>query len=121
MQYASLSTSQLAAWAKLNSIELRGIKIEHDIIEQGNSKGGGIIATTPHNEQDAILFVPHDIVVSKQQITDCLRADTRLRELFEALADDDLIKVRRRTLFPELRWLIVATYVWLSQVSDVSS
>lgn len=98
MQYASLPTSQLAAWATLNNVALHGVKVEHDIVEHGNNKGGGIIATANHDEGDILLVVPQDIVVSKQQIADCARADARLRELLDALAESDLTRVRCLTL-----------------------
>ena len=96
MQYVSLSASQLAGWALFNNVEMRGIKIEpHVLDEDGNAKGGGLEATAQHSEGEPLLIVPHDIVVSKEQITACARTDLRLRELLEALNESDLIKVGR--------------------------
>ena len=94
MHHASFPVSQLASWALLNNVELRGIKIEPDINdENGNSKGGGLLAICEHNENEPLLTVPHDVTVSKQQITDCARTDIRLRELLETAADSDLTEV----------------------------
>lgn len=94
MQYASLSTSQLSSWALLNNIELYGLKVESDIFdEDGSSKGGGLVATAEHSGGEPILTVPHDIVISKEQISNCARADATLRELLATLADSDLANV----------------------------
>ena len=94
MKYASLPTSQLVPWALLNNVELRGIKVEADILDaNGNSKGGGLVATADHNEVEPLLIVPRDITVSKSSIADCARTDYKLRELLEALDGSDLIQV----------------------------
>jgi hypothetical protein len=93
MKYSSLPTSQLTSWALLNNVELHGVKIEADIVADGSSKGGGVLATAAHNEADPLITVPRDIIVSKEQIADCSRTDARLRELLEALGDSPLIQV----------------------------
>jgi hypothetical protein len=93
MKYSSLPTAHLANWAVLNNVELHEVKIEADIVEDGNSKGGGVLATAAHNEADVLITVPRDIVISKEQITDCSRTDARLRELLDALEDSVLIQV----------------------------
>lgn len=94
MQYSSLSTSQLSSWALPNNIELRGVRIEPNLVdENGSSKGGGLVAKAEHNEGETLLTVPHDIVISKEQISNCARADAKLRELLATLAEGDLVKV----------------------------
>ena len=94
MHYASLSTLQLSSWATLNNVELRGIKVESDMVdEDGITKGGGLLATAEHSDSEPVLVVPHDLIISKQQVIDCARTDVRLRELLEALSNSELIQV----------------------------
>lgn len=93
MKYTSLPTSQLTGWALLNNAELHGVKVEADIVEDGSSKGGGVLADAGHNEMEILLSVPRDIIVSKEQIADCSRTDVNLRELLDALEDSGLTKV----------------------------
>jgi hypothetical protein len=108
MQYTSLPTSQLAAWANMNSIELYGVKIEpHITDEDGKDKGGGLIATSARGEGEQLLLVPSDMVVSKQQVTACARTDTRLSELLEALHDTALGEVGRSN--PLMKIMLPAT------------
>ena len=94
MQYASLSVSQLSSWALLNNVELHGVRVESDIINaDGSSKGGGLIATAEHGEGEPLLIVPQDIVLSKEQITECARTDAKLVELLATFADSNFINV----------------------------
>ncbi len=94
MHYASLPTSQLSSWALLNNIELRSIRVASDIVnEDGSSKGSGLLATAEHHNGEPLLIVPHDIVLSKDQVIECARTDFKLRELLETLTDSDIITV----------------------------
>ena len=94
MQYASFSASQLSSWALLNNVELRGVRVQSDILsEDGISKGGGLVATSEHGEGESLLIVPQDVIISKEQINACARTDVKLRELLATLADSDFINV----------------------------
>lgn len=94
MQYPSLSASQLSSWAVLNNVELRGVRVQSDILsEDGSSKGGGLVATSEHSEGESLLIVPQDIVLSKEQINACATTDVKLRELLATFADSDFINV----------------------------
>jgi hypothetical protein len=101
MQYASLPTSQLESWALFNNVELNGVKIEPTVVDQaGNAKGGGLVSTAHHSQAEVLLIVPHDLIVSKPQITDCAKIDAKLRQLIDQLEGSDLTKVMSRLASP---------------------
>lgn len=86
MLYGSLPVETLQAWALLNEVELPAAQVTPNIVDnEGNSKGGGLVATRDVSAGDVLLKIPAELIVSKQQVEQCIRADARLREVMEQL------------------------------------
>ena len=86
MRYASLPVNQLGTWASFNDVELFGAEVRTQIIDDdGNDKGGGLLATSQHDASETLLKIPTDIVLSRHQVDNCAKVDSGLRELLRAL------------------------------------
>jgi hypothetical protein len=96
MQYTSLAVSGLTSWALINDVDLVSVVIEPDILdENGQSKGGGLIANGNTDEGGPLLTVPRDMIVSKEQAKEYARIDTNFRDLLQSLESSSLIQVSR--------------------------
>lgn len=85
MRQASLPAENLPAWAHFNNVQLFDAAIEaHILTEDGFDKGGGLRAKSLHTEGDPLVAVPLDLVLSKERVAQCAKADKRLKELIEA-------------------------------------
>jgi hypothetical protein len=85
MRYALLSLDNLRAWAHFNDVKLFGASIEARIIgEDGNDKGGGLLANAEHGPGQPFLAVPLELVLSKERVEQCSKSDRHLKELIDA-------------------------------------
>jgi len=85
MRQVSLPLEDLQVWARFNNVQLFETLIEpHLIREDGNDKGGGLLAMGEHGPGKPLVAVPHDLVLSKERVEQYAKADQILRELVEA-------------------------------------
>lgn len=88
MLYEQLPIEQLTPWALLNDIQIVGVEICPNIVNQdGVSKGGGILATSNHESADILLSIPAELVLSKESVLQSAKTDKDLRELIDAMSD----------------------------------
>lgn len=86
MKHCCASLDRLSSWAHLNSVQLHGSNISSHIIdEDGNDRGGGLIATTRLESGKVILNVPSDLVLSKEQVEQHAKTNKHLKEVLEAV------------------------------------
>lgn len=92
MKHNVLPLDQLQSWGIFNNVEFKGVKISPNIVsEDGTSKGGGIISTAKHAPGEALLVIPSDLILCKEQILQATKSDKHFRQLIEAV--DDFIEV----------------------------
>ncbi|KIW62592.1 hypothetical protein PV04_10753 [Phialophora macrospora] len=85
MRQACLPLQNLRAWSHFNNVRLFEASIESRIIgEDGNDKGGGLQANAEHGPGKPFVAVPLDLVLSKERVEQCAKADQHLNELIEA-------------------------------------
>ena len=85
MRHAELGLENLRAWAHFNDVKLFEASIEACIIgDDGNDKGGGLLASAEHGPGQPFLAVPLELVLSKERVEQCAKADQHLKELIEA-------------------------------------
>lgn len=95
MRQASLPVQNLQAWSHFNHVRLFEALIQPHIIgEGGRDKGGGVQANGDHAAGDVLVAVPFELVLSKERVEQCAKADQGLRELVEAAPS--LFQVGRR-------------------------
>lgn len=89
MKYDLLSIDQLQAWAQLNGIILNSLAITSNVTKDGVDKGAGLVATTNVSRgsirQEVLITVPADLVLSKETVHLCAKADLRLKEILDAV------------------------------------
>ncbi|KIX96138.1 uncharacterized protein Z520_07916 [Fonsecaea multimorphosa CBS 102226] len=87
MRQVSLPLEDLHVWAHFNNVQLFEISIEpHIIREDGNDKGGGLLAKGEHGPGKPLVAVPHDLLLSKERVEQYAKADQSLQALLEAAA-----------------------------------
>ncbi|ETI20539.1 hypothetical protein G647_08576 [Cladophialophora carrionii CBS 160.54] len=85
MRQASLPLENLRTWAHFNDVRLFEASIEPRIVgEDGNEKGGGLQADAEHGPGKPFVAVPLDLVLSKERVEQCAKADQHLKGLIEA-------------------------------------
>ena len=85
MRQTSLPLQNVHVWAHFNDVKLLQASVEPHIIDKdGNDKGGGLQATADHAEGHPFIAVPLDLVLSKERVEQCAKADQHLKELIEA-------------------------------------
>lgn len=95
MKQASLPVQNLQAWAHFNNVRLFEASTQAHIIGEGGvDKGGGLQANGAHGPGDRFIAVPLELVLSKERVEQCAKADQHLRELIEAVSS--LFQVGRR-------------------------
>lgn len=88
MRYGSLPIKDYHTWASLNGIELDAARVVADILDKdGNSKGGGLVASRDVAADDVLLKVPAELIVCQSQVEQCAEVDGRLRELMDCMAE----------------------------------
>lgn len=86
MLYGNLPIGSLRAWALLNNIELPAARVELDVLDKdGTSKGGGLVADRNVSAGDILLKVPGELILSREQVQQCAKVDSTLRELLTAV------------------------------------
>ncbi|KIW93416.1 uncharacterized protein Z519_06021 [Cladophialophora bantiana CBS 173.52] len=87
MRQVSLPLEDLPVWAHFNDVQLFQASIEpHIMREDGNDKGGGLIAKSDHGPGELLVAVPGELVLSKERVEQYAKADQNLKELIEAAA-----------------------------------
>ncbi len=95
MRQASLSLQNLRAWSHFNDVRLFEASINQSIIgKDGTDKGGGLLAQAEHGPGQPFLAVPLELVLSKERVEQCAKADQHLKELIDAAPS--LFQVGRR-------------------------
>jgi hypothetical protein len=85
MRHAYLPLEDLRAWSHFNDVRLFEASIEPRIIgEDGSDKGGGLQANAEHGPRKHFVAVPLDLVLSKERVGQCAKADQHLKALIEA-------------------------------------
>ncbi|EXJ54368.1 hypothetical protein A1O7_09707 [Cladophialophora yegresii CBS 114405] len=85
MRQAFLPLENLRTWSHFNDVRLFEASIEPHIIgEDGNEKGGGLQADAEHGPGKPFLAVPLDLVLSRERVEQCAKADQYLKGLIEA-------------------------------------
>jgi hypothetical protein len=85
MKYGSLPISSLQAWGTLNGVDLPAANIEAEILDnEGNSKGGGLVATRDVAAGESLLRIPAELILSIEQVEQCMKADSTLQRIMEA-------------------------------------
>ena len=85
MRDGHLDTESLPAWAVLNDIQLPAARVTRNILDSdGNSKGGGLVATRDVSAGAILLKVPSELIVSRGQVDQCAKVDCTLRTILDA-------------------------------------
>ena len=88
MRRESLSAELSLSWAKLNNIQLNGIKVSASPERLPINKGSGIFAVHEISAENAILMtVPRELVLSLENIWIYAKSDRHLHEVLEAVGD----------------------------------
>ena len=77
----TLPISQLIAWAQLNNVEMH-VKV---VALQGE-RGSGLVAERPI-DNPLLLTIPHDLVLSLENVWVYAKSDKYLRQILEATGD----------------------------------
>jgi hypothetical protein len=86
MILGNLATPALQSWAVLNDVEFPAATVAVNILDRdGNSKGGGLVATRDVSAGEVLLKVPKDLIVSREQVGQCAKVDATLRQLLAAV------------------------------------
>ncbi|KAK8049413.1 hypothetical protein PG994_011143 [Apiospora phragmitis] len=82
MRRAVFPLQDLPAWCALNDVKFRNVKIE-----QVAGRGNGLVAEAdlPPGGADAVLEIPHDLVLSAQAVEDYAKVDQNFRDLLEKI------------------------------------
>jgi hypothetical protein len=85
MRYGFFPIKNLQTWAALNGVGLSAASIKAEILDdQGNSKGGGLVASKDVAAGEAILRIPAELMLSIEQVEQCMKADSTLQRIMEA-------------------------------------
>jgi hypothetical protein len=96
MKYNSLPISELQTWARFNGVIFNNIVVADNITSKnGINKGAGLLATAGFTagfsdsgvSQEILLTVPADLVLSKETVHLCAKADLHLKEILDAVGD----------------------------------
>ncbi|KAL2869321.1 SET domain-containing protein [Aspergillus lucknowensis] len=94
MKHEHLPVEALNPFARLYSVSLHGVTFGKLRAEDGTDKGGAIIATQDRKsennespEEDILIKVPADLILSLEMVQDRAKYDRHLREVLEATQD----------------------------------
>lgn len=80
MHRETLPINDLTAWARINNIELLGVKVST------GHNGSGVVTTVEESETDAVLMtVPQELVLSLDNVWIYAKSDRHLMQVLEAL------------------------------------
>lgn len=106
MKYASLPIEQLQTWARFNGVVFNNVLLADQITSKdGIDKGAGLLADAGFSDSGAspevLLTVPADLVLSKETVHLCAKADLHLKEILDAVgnfAEVGLFKPKQQLL-----------------------
>jgi hypothetical protein len=92
MKYDSLPIEQLHPWAQFNGVTFNNVAVAPNIVgKDGVDKGAGLVATIDFSEngaaQDILLAIPADLVLSREAVILCAKADSQLKEILDAVGE----------------------------------
>lgn len=92
MRYSSLPILELQTWARFNGVIFNNIVVADNITSKdGIDKGAGLLAAAGFPDsgvsQEVLLTVPADLVLSKETVHLCAKADLHLKEILDAVGD----------------------------------
>lgn len=92
MKYTSLPIGELQTWAHFNDVVFNNIIVTENITSKdGIDKGAGLLAAAGFSDhgasQEVLLTVPADLVLSKETVYLCAKADLRLQEILDAVGN----------------------------------
>ena len=92
MKYNSLPIAELQTWARFNGVIFNNVVVADNITSKdGVDKGAGLLATAGFSErgalQEILLTVPADLVLSKEAVRLCAKADVHLKEILDAVGE----------------------------------
>ena len=95
MYRETLPIDQLGAWARLNNIEINGLKIT---TLQGN-RGSGLVATAERPMNNPLLMtIPNDLVLSVENVWLYAKSDKHLHQTLEATGDHSRVSGPNRSM-----------------------
>ena len=95
MYRETLPIDQLGAWARLNNIEINGLRIS---TLQGN-RGSGLVATAERPMNTPLLMtIPNDLVLSLENVWLYAKSDKHLHQALEATGDYSRVSGPNRSI-----------------------
>lgn len=84
MKREVLSIDHLAPWARLNNIDLHGVKVS----ALSKERDSGVITTATKSESDALLMtIPGELVLSLENVWVYAKSDKDLLQVLEAIGE----------------------------------
>ncbi len=84
MYRETLPIHQLGAWVRLNDVKFNGVTTT---VLQGN-RGSGLVTTARRPKDSPLLMtIPHDLVLSLENVWVYAKSDKHLRQVLEATGD----------------------------------
>lgn len=81
MHRETLPVDQLAIWARLNNVELNGVKIT----ALQKNRGSGLVTTAQRSIDNPLLMrIPNDLVLSLENVWTYAKSDKHLLQVLEA-------------------------------------
>ncbi|KAK7908185.1 hypothetical protein PG985_015488 [Apiospora marii] len=92
MHRAVFPLHDMPAWCALNDVKFRNVKIE-----EVEGRGYGLVADADLSSSgaDAMLEIPHDLVLSAQAVEDYAKIDQNFRDLFEKAGHQEAVQSHR--------------------------
>jgi hypothetical protein len=114
MKYVSLPIGELHIWARFNGVVFNNIIVtDHITSKDGIDKGAGLLAAAGFSDrgasQEVLLTVPADLVLSKETVHLCAKADVHLKEILDAVGD--FAEVGSSKYARQILWLLVVSFI----------
>lgn len=88
MRRTTIPIEKLFAWGKLNGVEFDDVDIKADVTGDDELfKGAGLVSTGDHGVNEdaaALISVPHDLILSREQVERYAAIDKHLRMVLDA-------------------------------------
>lgn len=82
MHRDTLSIDSVAAWARLNSVDLNRVQIT----SLPGNRGSGLIATSESGDIDnPLITIPRELILSQENVWIYAKSDRHLRQVLEAV------------------------------------
>lgn len=104
MKREYLPLGALLAWLRLNGIVANGVAVQRvGSAESETDKGNAILATADNpnkdpDDQQTLLQIPRDLVLSLESVHDYSKSDRDLREVLEAVGDFGRVGISKFTV-----------------------